>query len=356
MQDLTPKSILVTGGAGFIGSHTAVALTEAGYTPVIVDNLANSDASVLDRIETITGRRPAFHQEDLRNEAALTAIFRAHPIDAVIHFAGLKAVGESVAQPLRYYDNNLNATLVLCRVMAQQNVKTLIFSSSATVYGDPPSVPIREDFPLAPTNPYGRSKLMIEQILGDLLAADPAWKIALLRYFNPVGAHESGLIGETPRGIPNNLMPLVSRVAAGTLEWLNIFGNDYPTPDGTGVRDYIHVMDLAEGHVAALKTLESMNAPESELEDALAGKPVPLIVNLGAGRGYSVLEVVRAFEKAAGRKIPYRIAGRRPGDIAASYADPSLARRLLNWRTTRDLDAMCADAWRFVGSSLLGSA
>ncbi|MBU2054746.1 MAG: UDP-glucose 4-epimerase GalE [Proteobacteria bacterium] len=333
--------ILVTGGAGFIGSHTAVALTEAGCTPVIVDNLVNSDASVLDRIETITGRRPAFHQEDLRNEAALTAIFRSHPIDAVIHFAGLKAVGESVAQPLRYYDNNLNATLVLCRVMAQHNVKTLIFSSSATVYGDPPSVPIREDFPLAPTNPYGRSKLMIEQILGDLHAADPAWKIALLRYFNPVGAHESGLIGETPRGTPNNLMPHVSRVAAGTLEWLNIFGNDYPTSDGTGVRDYIHVMDLAEGHVAALKTLESMNA-----------LPSPLIVNLGAGRGYSVLEVVRAFEKAAGRKIPYRIVGRRPGDIAASYADPSLARRLLIWRTTRDLDAMCADAWRFIVSSL----
>ena len=345
LTHMTPN-ILVTGGAGFIGSHAVVALMEVGYTPVIVDNLSNSDASVLDRVEAITGRRPAFYPEDLRNEAALTAIFRAHPIDAVLHFAGLKAVGESVAEPLRYYDNNLNATLVLCRVMAAHQVKTLIFSSSATVYGDPPSVPIREDFSPAPTNPYGRSKLMIEQILGDLCVADPGWKIALLRYFNPAGAHESGLIGETPQDIPNNLMPYVSRVAAGTLECLNVFGDDYPTPDGTGVRDYIHVMDLAEGHLAALKYLESQHAGTN---DGAFGTG-PLIVNLGVGRGYSVLEVVRAFEKAANRQIPYRITSRRPGDIGASYADPSLARRLLNWQTTRDLDAMCADAWRFISS------
>jgi len=337
-------NILVTGGAGFIGSHAVVALIKAGYTPIIVDNLSNSDASVPDRIEAITGRRPAFYREDVRHEAALNAIFQAHPIDAVVHFAGLKAVGESVAEPLRYYDNNLNSTLMLCRVMAAHQVKTLIFSSSATVYGDPSSVPIREDFPLGPTNPYGRTKLMIEQILCDLKVADPGWKIALLRYFNPVGAHESGMIGETPQGIPNNLMPYVSRVAAGTLEYLNIFGNDYPTPDGTGVRDYIHVMDLAEGHVAALKYLANQHEGTS---DSTSGTS-PLIINLGTGHGYSVLEMVRAFQKVANRPIPYRITARRPGDIGICYADPSLARRLLNWQTTRDLDAMCRDAWRFM--------
>ncbi|MDD5167747.1 MAG: UDP-glucose 4-epimerase GalE [Syntrophales bacterium] len=333
----------MTGGTGFIGSHTAVALLESGYTPVIVDNLSNSDVSVLERITAITGTRPAFYPEDLRNEAALETVFLTHAIDGVIHFAGLKAVGESVTDPLRYYSNNLGSTMALCRVMAAHRVKTMIFSSSATVYGDPPSVPIREDFPLAPTNPYGRSKLMIEEILGDLPIADPDWKIVLLRYFNPVGAHESGLIGETPQGIPNNLMPYVSRVASGTLECLSIFGNDYPTPDGTGVRDYIHVMDLAEGHVAALKHLEYLAGKETDG----VNKSEPLIINLGTGRGYSVLEVVHAFEKAAKKKIPYRITNRRPGDIATSYADPSLARRLLNWQTTRDLGTMCADAWRF---------
>ena len=343
--------ILVTGGTGFIGSHTAVALMEAGYAPVLVDNLSNSEASVVDRIETISGRRPAFYAEDLRNEAALDAVFAAHSIRAAIHFAGLKAVGESVTEPLRYYDNNLHSTLVLCRVMAARNVKTLIFSSSATVYGDPATVPIREDFPLSATNPYGRTKLMIEQILTDLAAADPAWRITLLRYFNPVGAHESGLLGEDPRGIPNNLMPYVSRVATGALERLNVFGNDYPTRDGTGIRDYIHVMDLAEGHVAALHYANNRDtAPGSPKEGRGDGTPPrvsPLAVNLGTGRGYSVLEVVRAYEKACGRQIPFRITDRRPGDIAASYADPSLARRLFHWQTTRDLDAMCADAWRF---------
>ncbi len=345
------QEILVSGGTGFIGSHTAVALMEAGYSPVLVDNLSNSDASVVDRIAAISGRRPAFYAEDLRNEATLDGIFAAHSIRAVIHFAGLKAVGESVAEPLRYYDNNLHSTLVLCRVMAARNVKTLIFSSSATVYGDPASVPIREDFPLGPTNPYGRTKLMIEQILTDLYTADPSWRITLLRYFNPVGAHPSGLIGENPQGIPNNLMPYVSRVAAGTLDHLNVFGNDYPTSDGTGVRDYIHVMDLAEGHVAALHYANNRDIPLVSPKDRKGSgtdpQPSPLVVNLGTGRGYSVLEVVRAYEKACGRQIPFRITDRRPGDIATSYADPSLALRLFSWRASRDLDTMCADAWRF---------
>ena len=284
-----PPVILVTGGTGYIGSHAVVALDAAGYYPIIVDNLSNSKASILERIATITGNRPPFFKTDLRDRTALDAIFREYEFAAVIHFAGLKAVGESVASPLRYYENNIESTLSLCSVMAARGVKRLIFSSSATVYGDPPTVPIREDFPLVPTNPYGRSKLMIEQILQDLHAADPSWRIALLRYFNPVGAHESGLIGEDSRGIPNNLMPYISQVAVGRRECLNIFGNDYPTPDGTGVRDYIHVMDLAGGHVAALQHMVTATSS--------CPFPAPLIINLGTGRGYSVLELLRAFEK-----------------------------------------------------------
>lgn len=331
--------ILVTGGTGYIGSHAVVALVAAGYAPVLVDNLSNSKASVLDRLAAITGQRLPFHKIDLRDRPALDTVFQAHPIAAVMHFAGLKAVGESVAEPLRYYENNIEGTLSLCSVMAARNVKNIIFSSSATVYGDPPSVPIREDFPLAPANPYGRTKLMIEQILQDLHVADPAWRIGLLRYFNPVGAHESGLIGEDPRGIPNNLMPYISQVAVTRRERLQIFGNDYPTIDGTGVRDYIHVMDLAEGHVAALGKIGTTAAP--------LPPTAPMVLNLGAGRGCSVLEIVRAFEEASGQKIPCRIAERRPGDIAASYADPSLAQRLLGWKARRTLSDMCVDAWRW---------
>ena len=331
--------ILVTGGTGYIGSHAVVALVAAGYYPIIVDNLSNSKPSVLERIATITGNRPPFFKTDLRDRTALDAIFREYPFAAVLHFAGLKAVGESVAKPLRYYENNIESTLSLCSVMAARGVKRLIFSSSATVYGDPPTVPIREDFPLAPTNPYGRSKLMIEQILQDLHAADPSWRIALLRYFNPVGAHESGLIGEDSRGIPNNLMPYISQVAVGRRKCLNIFGNDYPTPDGTGVRDYIHVMDLAEGHVAALQHMGT--------ETSSRLSPTPLIINLGTGKGYSVLELLRAFEKVSCKTIPYHITDRRPGDIAVCFADPSLASSLLSWKAQRSLADMCTDTWRW---------
>ncbi len=331
--------ILVTGGAGYIGSHTVVALGTAGYYPIIVDNLSNSKPSILERMEIITGNRPRFFKADLRDRAALDAIFREYQIAAVIHFAGLKAVGESIATPLRYYENNIESTLSLCSVMAARGVKQLIFSSSATVYGDPAFVPVREDFPLAPTNPYGRSKLMIEQILLDLHAANPSWRIALLRYFNPVGAHESGLIGEDSRGIRNNLMPCISQVAVGRRECLNIFGNDYPTPDGTGVRDYIHVMDLAGGHVAALQHI--MTTTSSCLS------PTPMIINLGTGQGHSVLELVRAFEKVSFKTIPYRITDRRPGDIAVCYADPTLAANLLGWKAQRSLDEICTDTWRW---------
>ena len=329
--------ILVTGGTGYIGSHTVVALEAAGYCPIIVDNLSNSKHSILERIVAITGNRPPFFKTDLRDRIALDAIFREYPISAVIHFAGLKVVGESVATPLRYYENNIESTLSLCSVMAARGVKRLIFSSSAAVYGDSLTVPIREDFSLAPTNPYGRSKLMIEQILQDLHAADPSWRIALLRYFNPVGAHESGLIGEDSRGIPSNLMPCISQVAVGRRVCLNVFGNNYPTPDGTGVRDYIHVMDLAGGHVAALHHMMT----------ATYSSPAPLMVNLGTGRGYSVLELLRAFEKVTRKTIRYRIADRRPGDIAVCYADPSLASSLLGWKAKRSLVEMCADTWRW---------
>lgn len=329
--------ILVTGGTGYIGSHTTVELIRAGYEVLIVDNLCNSKVSVLERIEKITGCRPAFIEADVRDRAAMKAVFAQHSFDAVIHFAGLKAVGESVAQPFRYYDNNVHGSLVLYETMAEAGVKTLVFSSSATVYGDPHSVPIREDFPLSATNPYGRSKLINEEILHDIAHADASWRIALLRYFNPVGAHESGLIGEDPNGIPNNLMPYISKVAIGNLAELSVFGSDYPTHDGTGVRDYIHVVDLARGHLAALKALKTAEGI--------------LTVNLGTGQGYSVLDVVRAFETASGRKVPYRIVDRRPGDIAACYADPSFAKTLLGWQAQFGIDDMCRDSWRWQSMS-----
>ena len=364
-------SILITGGTGYIGSHTVVALISAGYDPVIVDNLSNSKITVLDRIAAITGTRPPFYQIDLRDRAALNTVFQKHSISAAIHFAGLKAVGESVAEPLRYYENNIESTLSLCFVMAARGVKRLVFSSSATVYGDPHTVPIREDFPLAPANPYGRTKLMIEQILQDLYAADSAWQIALLRYFNPVGAHPSGLIGEDPGGYPNNLMPYISQVAVGRRERLSVFGSDYSTPDGTGVRDYIHIMDLAEGHVAALRYMEKEEStfphnssfprrresmPESSCRrrPASSEEAATLIVNLGTGRGYSVLEMLHVFEKASGKTIPYQITNRRPGDIAACYADPTLAKELLDWTARRTLTDMCADTWRWQSQNPAG--
>lgn len=329
--------ILVTGGSGYIGSHTCVALMQAGHEVVILDNLSNSQRSVVDRIGKIAGRVPAFVEGDVRDKQLVTNLLREHKVGAAIHFAGLKAVGESVAQPLRYYDCNVTGTITLCEAMAESGVKTLIFSSSATVYGDPASVPIREDFPTGATNPYGRSKLMIEEILADLHKSDASWRIARLRYFNPVGAHESGLIGEAPGGIPNNLMPYVAQVATGQREKLSVFGGDYPTRDGTGVRDYIHVVDLATGHLAAL--------------DYLQRKGGLLTVNLGTGRGYSVLEMVQAFERASGKPVPYQIVDRRPGDIAECWADPALAKRLLGWKATRDVDDMCRDTWRWQQNS-----
>lgn len=325
--------ILVTGGAGYIGSHTCVELISAGHEVVIADNLCNSKFSVLARIQEISGQSLSFAQVDVRDRTALEVVFSKHRIDAVIHFAGLKAVGESVAEPQRYYDNNVNGSLVLFQVMAKYGVKKLVFSSSATVYGDPASVPILENFPLVATNPYGQSKLMVEQILRDLAQADSAWQIALLRYFNPVGAHESGLIGEDPKGIPNNLVPYIAQVATGQRDILPIYGGDYPTPDGTGMRDYIHVIDLAVGHV---KTL-----------DALSGRRGALAYNLGTGRGNSVLEMVSAFEKACGRPVPYKIVGRRPGDIAMCYADVTLAERELGWKAQRSIEQMCVDSWRW---------
>jgi len=325
--------ILVTGGMGYIGSHTVVELQNAGHEVVVVDNLSNAVASVQERVQRITDKTFVFEEADIRDRAALERVFGAHKVDAVIHFAGLKAVGESVAQPLRYYDNNVNGSVILFETMAKFGVKTIVFSSSATVYGDPASVPIREDFPLSATNPYGRSKLMIEDILRDLSKAEPDWRIALLRYFNPVGAHESGLIGEEPNGIPNNLVPYIAQVANGQRDKLSVFGGDYPTPDGTGLRDYIHVVDLAIGHV---KTL-----------DRLAKGPGIVTYNLGTGRGNSVLEMVRAFEQACGRPIPYQIVDRRPGDVAKCYADPAKAREELGWTAERDVAQMCADVWRY---------
>ena len=325
--------ILVTGGTGYIGSHTVVELMASGKDVLIVDNLCNSKASVLDRIERIAGRRPGFAQLDVRDRIALRKLFSAHRVDAVIHFAGLKAVGESVTRPLAYYDNNVSGSVALFECMVEAGVKTIVFSSSATVYGDSPQMPIREEFPLSASNPYGRTKLMIEEILRDLAKSASGWEIALLRYFNPVGAHASGLIGEDPNGIPNNLMPYVAQVAMGKLKELPVYGNDYPTPDGTGVRDYIHVVDLARGHLAALTALRTHSGV--------------LTVNLGTGRGYSVLEMVHAFAAVSGKPVPYRIVERRQGDIAQCYADPTFARKLLGWQAQLGIDAMCADAWRW---------
>ncbi|MGI6656977.1 MAG: UDP-glucose 4-epimerase GalE [Desulfobulbus sp.] len=326
--------VIVTGGAGYIGSHTCLELLNADWQVTVIDNLCNSSRESLVRVEELTGKRLAFHEVDLLDLDRLRAVIQSVPDNsAVIHFAGLKAVGESVAQPLRYYRNNLDATLNLCQVMEERGLTDIVFSSSATVYGDPASVPIREDFPLSCTNPYGRTKLMIEEILSDLHTANPAWNVLLLRYFNPVGAHASGRIGEDPNGIPNNLMPYIAQVAVGKLQQLSVFGNDYPTPDGTGVRDYIHVVDLARGHLAALEKLRE--------------KPGRVVYNLGTGRGYSVLEMVAAFARASGRPIPYVIAPRRSGDIAQCYADPSLAARELGWQAEYDLEAMCADAWHW---------
>lgn len=333
--------VLVTGGSGYIGSHTCIQLIAAGYQPVIIDNLCNSKSSVLARIATLSGQTPIFYQGDIRDGALLKEIFSRHAFEAVIHFAGLKAVGESVTQPLAYYDNNLYGTLVLLEAMRGAGVKNLIFSSSATVYGDQPQVPYRESFATGnPASPYGRSKLMVEQMLQDLQRAEPEWSIALLRYFNPVGAHPSGLMGEDPQGIPNNLMPYIAQVAVGRRESLAIFGNDYPTEDGTGVRDYIHVMDLADGHVAAVK--------------ALKGRAGTHIYNLGAGVGYSVLQVIAAFSKACGRPIPYRFAPRREGDLAAYWADADKAAAQLNWRVSRSLNEMAEDTWRWQSANPQG--
>lgn len=326
-------SILVTGGMGFIGSHTCVELSEAGYDVIIVDNLVNSKADVKEKIEKITGKSVKFYENDVADKAALNKIFDENNIEGVIHFAGLKAVGESVQQPLRYYQNNLISTLTLCEVMSAHGCKKLVFSSSATVYGTPKSVPIREDFPLSTTNPYGSTKLMIEDMLRDIAKADSEWSIALLRYFNPIGAHKSGLIGENPNGIPNNLMPFIGQVAVGRLEKLNVFGDDYPTHDGSGVRDYIHVVDLAKGHINALKKVS-----ETKGIDAY---------NLGTGNGYSVLDIVKAFEKVNDIKIPYVIAPRRPGDIAECYADPKKAREELGWEAKYGIEDMCADTWNY---------
>jgi UDP-glucose 4-epimerase len=327
--------ILVTGGAGYIGSHTCLELLEKGNKVSVVDNLSNSSRESLYRVEELTGKAIDFFEVDLLDKDALAGVFtRLSPrVDAVIHFAGKKAVGESVEQPLLYYHNNITGTLTLCGVMARHGVKKIIFSSSATVYGDPATVPITEDFPLSCANPYGRTKLMVEEILRDIHVADGEWDICLLRYFNPVGAHKSGRIGEDPDGLPNNLMPYISQVAVGRLEQLQVFGNDYPTPDGTGVRDYIHVVDLARGHVAAL--------------DKLVESPGVVVYNLGTGKGYSVLEMVAAFAEVSGREVPYRIVGRRPGDIAACYADPAKAAEELGWTACHGLQEMCEDTWRW---------
>ncbi len=327
-------AILVTGGAGFIGSHTCVELLEAGYEVVVVDNLYNASRKSMDRIEQITGKKPVFYEADILDREALNKIFEKEQIDSVIHFAGLKAVGESVSKPIEYYYNNIAGTLVLCDVMRNHNVKNIVFSSSATVYGDPAFIPITEECPKGKiTNPYGQTKGMLEQVLEDIHVSDPEWNVILLRYFNPIGAHKSGLIGEDPKGIPNNLVPYVAQVAIGKLECLGVFGDDYDTPDGTGVRDYIHVVDLAKGHVAAIKKLEE--------------KQGVLIYNLGTGKGYSVLDVVHAFEKACGKKIPYAVKPRRPGDIATCYADPAKAKAELGWEAENGIEEMCADSWKW---------
>ncbi len=327
-------AILVTGGAGYIGSHTCVELLNNGYEIVVMDNFSNSKPEALNRIKKITGKDFRFYEADLLNQPAMETIFQENKIDAVIHFAGLKAVGESVAQPIRYYHNNVTGTLLLCQVMQKNNVKKIVFSSSATVYGSPKSVPISEDFELHTTNPYGSTKLMIEDILRDLFVADNEWSIALLRYFNPIGAHKSGLIGEDPNGIPNNLMPYIAQVAAGKLECLSVFGNDYNTPDGTGVRDYIHVVDLAQGHIKAVEKIMDTKGVDA--------------YNLGTGTGYSVFDMIDAFEKVNGVKVNHKIAPRRPGDIAECYANPAKAKELLGWEAQYGIEDMCRDAWTFV--------
>ena len=327
-------AILVTGGAGYIGSHTCIELIHAGYEVVVLDNLCNSSKESLNRVGKIVGKEIKFYEADIRDAKALDAVFEKEDIDAVIHFAGLKAVGESVAKPLEYYDNNINGTVVLCNAMRRAGVKNIIFSSSATVYGDPAFIPITEECPKGQcTNPYGWSKSMLEQILTDLHTSDPEWNVVLLRYFNPVGAHKSGTIGEDPKGIPNNLMPHITQVAVGKREFLGVFGNDYDTHDGTGVRDYIHVVDLADGHVKALKKIEE--------------KAGVCVYNLGTGNGYSVLDMVKAFSKACGNDLPYKILDRRPGDIATCYADPAKAKAELGWEAVRGLEEMCEDSWRW---------
>ena len=335
-------NILVTGGAGYIGSHTCVELINAGYEVTVFDNFSNSSPEALARVERITGKKVSIVRGDVRDRASLVAALRESGANAVIHFAGLKAVGESVAKPLTYYDNNVVGTLRLLEAMDECAVKTLVFSSSATVYGDPQRLPLTEDHPLSATNPYGRSKLIIEDILRDVYLSDPSWRLGLLRYFNPAGAHISGLIGEDPQGMPNNLMPFVAQVAVGQREFLNVWGDDYSTPDGTGVRDYIHVVDLALGHLKALARLQT----HAEC----------LTVNLGTGTGYSVLEMVRAFELASGKPVPYKVGPRRAGDIASCYAEPKLALELLGWRAERGLDAMCADGWRWQSGNPKGYA
>lgn len=326
--------ILVTGGTGYIGSHTCIELLKNGYEVVIIDNLINSKESVVGKIEKLSGKSVKFYKCDILDEEGMDRVFSEQKIDAVIHFAGLKAVGESVAKPITYYHNNITGTLLLCRVMRKHGCKNIVFSSSATVYGAPKSVPIKEDFPLSTTNPYGSTKLMIENILRDIYVSDNEWNITLLRYFNPIGAHESGLIGEEPNGIPNNLMPYIVKVAAGQLPYLNVFGNDYPTHDGTGVRDYIHVCDLAVGHIKALENLGGVR-----------------VYNLGTGRGYSVLDIVKAFEKANGVKVPYIIKDRRPGDIAECYADPTKAKNELGWVAVHGIEDMCSSSWNFLLTS-----
>lgn len=325
--------ILVTGGAGYIGSHTCILLMEAGYEVVVFDNFCNASKESILRVEKIVKQKIEVVEGDIRKREDLHKTFNDHKIDAVIHFAGLKAVGESVAQPLKYYDNNVHGAAVLCEVMAEHDCKSIVFSSSATVYGDPHTTPIKEDFPLSATNPYGRTKLFIEEMLRDLYVSDESWKIVLLRYFNPVGAHSSGTIGEDPNGIPNNLMPFITQTAVGKRNCLSVFGDDYDTPDGTGVRDYIHVVDLADGHLKALEKI-------ADLQDVLT-------VNLGTGNGYSVLDMVKAFEKASGKEVPYCIAPRRSGDIAECYADPSYAKEILGWEAKRGIDEMCEDSWRW---------
>jgi UDP-glucose 4-epimerase len=329
------KNILVTGGAGYIGSHTCLELLNAGYAVTVLDNYCNSNAESLKRVEQLTGKTITVVNADIRDREAVVGALKLSGAQAVIHFAGLKAVGESVDAPMRYYDNNVVGTLRLLEAMNECGVKSLVFSSSATVYGDPQRLPLTEDHPLSATNPYGRTKLVIEDMLRDVFASDASWRLGILRYFNPVGAHESGQIGEDPRGVPNNLLPFVAQVAVGRREFLNVWGDDYATPDGTGVRDYIHVVDLALGHLRTLEALDSSSAGQC------------MAVNLGTGVGYSVMDMVKAFEQASGRPIPYKVQARRPGDIAACYAEPTRAKELLGWQATRDLQTMCVDTWRW---------